>query len=74
MTSGWQGAPDFRRYGRELVSKPAISLRKKSWAGYTVERLYTDVIIPVYTHMMYYVLTYVRAPCVVCVVCLRMAW
>ena len=24
----WQGAPCFRRYGRGLVSKPAISLRK----------------------------------------------
>ena len=33
MTSRWQGAPYFRRYGRELVSKPAISL-KKSWGGY----------------------------------------
>ena len=33
MTSGWQGAPYFRRYGLELVSKPAISL-KKSWGGY----------------------------------------
>ena len=26
ITSGWQGAPYFRIYGRELVSKPAISL------------------------------------------------
>ena len=33
MTSGWQGAPYFSRYGQELVSKPAISL-KKSWGGY----------------------------------------
>ena len=33
MTSGWQGPPYFGRYGRELVSKPAISL-KKSWVGY----------------------------------------
>ena len=33
MTSGWQGAPYFRRYGRGLVSKPAILL-KKSWGGY----------------------------------------
>ena len=33
MTSGWQGAPYFRRYVRELVSKPAISL-KKNWRGY----------------------------------------
>ena len=28
-----RGAPFFRRCGRELVSKPAISL-KKSWRGY----------------------------------------
>ena len=33
MTSGVQGAPRFRRYGRELVSKPAISF-KKCWGGY----------------------------------------
>ena len=33
MTSGWQGAPRFRRYGRELVSEPATSL-KKVWGGY----------------------------------------
>ena len=33
MTSGWQGAPYSRRYGPELVSKPAISL-KKIWGGY----------------------------------------
>ena len=33
MTSGWQGAPYFKRYGWELVSKPAISLQK-SWGGY----------------------------------------
>ena len=32
-TSGRQGASYFRRYGRELVSKPAISL-EKSWGGY----------------------------------------
>ena len=37
MTSRWKGVPYFRRYGRELVSKPAISL-KKSWGG-AVERL-----------------------------------
>ena len=30
---GWQGAPYFRRYGRELVSKQAISLRIR-WGGY----------------------------------------
>ena len=33
MTSGFQGARYFRRYDRELVSKPAISL-KKSWGSY----------------------------------------
>ena len=33
MTSGRQGSPYFRRHGRELVSKPAISV-KKSWVGY----------------------------------------
>ena len=31
--SGWQGALYFRRYGRELVSKPAILLQKR-WRGY----------------------------------------
>ena len=38
MTSGWQGAPHFRRYGRELVSKPAISFFRKI-GGAIVERL-----------------------------------
>ena len=38
MASGWQGASYFRRYGRELVSKPAISL-KKNWGGAIVQRL-----------------------------------
>ena len=33
MTSGWQGAPHFRRYGRELASKPAISINER-WGGY----------------------------------------
>ena len=33
MTSGWRGAPNFRRYGRELVSKSAISL-KRDWGDY----------------------------------------
>ena len=28
----WQGSPYFGRYGRELVSKPAISF-KKYWKG-----------------------------------------
>ena len=32
MTSGWQGAQYFRRYGQELVSKPAISF-KKNWGA-----------------------------------------
>ena len=32
MTSGGQGAPYFKKYGWELVSKPAISL-KKCWGG-----------------------------------------
>ena len=36
MTSGGQGEPFFRRYGRELVSKPAISFLKVG--GATVER------------------------------------
>ena len=30
---GARGTPYFRRYGRELVSKPAISLKKR-WGGY----------------------------------------
>ena len=33
MTSEWQGASYFRRYGRGQVSKPAISSHK-SWGGY----------------------------------------
>ena len=33
MTSGWQGAPYFGTYGRELVSKQAIWL-EKGWEGY----------------------------------------
>ena len=33
VTLGWQGAPYFRRNGRGLVSKPAISLNT-SWGGY----------------------------------------
>ena len=32
MTSGWKGAPYFRNYGREPVSKPAIP-SKKNWGG-----------------------------------------
>ena len=35
---GGPEAPYFRRYGRELVSKPAIPL-KKCWGGGTEERL-----------------------------------
>ena len=38
MTSRWQGAPYSRGYDRELVSKPAISLRIGR-GGATVERL-----------------------------------
>ena len=38
MTSRGQGAPYFRIYGLELVSKPAISL-KKSRGGATAARL-----------------------------------
>ena len=33
MTSGCRGTSHFRRYNRELVLKPPISL-KKSWGGY----------------------------------------
>ena len=33
MASGCRGTPCFGRYDRELVLKPAISL-KKSWGGY----------------------------------------
>ena len=33
ITSRWQGAQFYRWYGRELVSKPAISI-KKTWGGY----------------------------------------
>ena len=32
MTSGWQGAPYFRRFGRGLFSQPAV-LFNKSWGG-----------------------------------------
>ena len=32
MTSRWQGPPYFSRYGRELVSKLAISINKR-WGG-----------------------------------------
>ena len=38
MTSGYRGPPYFRGYNRELVLKPAISL-KKMWGGATVDRL-----------------------------------
>ena len=34
MTSGWQRASYFRKYGRELVSKPAIVLKKRVLGGY----------------------------------------
>ena len=33
MTAGWQGASYNRKYDRELILKPAISL-KKIWGGY----------------------------------------
>ena len=33
MTPGCRGTPDFRRYDRELVLKPSVSL-EKSWGGY----------------------------------------
>ena len=33
MASGWEGTPYCRRCGRELISKPAVSL-KKGWGGY----------------------------------------
>ena len=42
MTSRWQATPYFRRYGRELVSKPAISL-KKSWGGYRRTTLWYEL-------------------------------
>ena len=37
MTSGWHGAPCFRSYGRELVSKSASSF-KTSWGGLSKNR------------------------------------
>ena len=33
MTSGCRGTPCFRRFDRDLVLKPAISLKKR-WGGY----------------------------------------
>ena len=33
MTSGWQRAPYFRRYGHGLVSKPAILLNEEKLGG-----------------------------------------
>ena len=46
MTSGGQRAPIFRRLGRKLLSKPAISL-KKSWGGYrrTTHNIYIHIYI-----------------------------
>ena len=38
-TSGGQGAPFFRRYGPQLVSKPAIRFRYRKVGGATVERV-----------------------------------
>ena len=45
MTSGWQKErriSGHMRHGRELVSKPAISLKKVGWAS--VERIRVSVI------------------------------
>ena len=42
MASVWQGTPYFGRYGRDLVSKPTISLKKR-W-GATVERLQSSAL------------------------------
>ena len=47
-TSGRLGAPYFRRYGRELVSKPAISL-KKSWGGH---RRTTQQLVGIFAHFL----------------------
>ena len=38
MTSGCRGTPYFRKYDRDLVLKPAISLMK-SWGGYRSKTL-----------------------------------
>ena len=40
ITLGWPVAPYFRRYSRDLASKPAILL-KKSWVGYCRTTLIT---------------------------------
>ena len=61
MSSGRQGAPYFRRYGRELVSKPDISL-KKSWGGY---RRTTRELVTILWPSMYVLSFWWR--CVVCV-------
>ena len=50
MTSGWQGEAHSKRYGRELVSKPATSLNDNDAA--TVERLIIMVklvLLPIYS-------------------------
>ena len=39
MTWGCRGALHFRRYDRELVLKPAISLKKRWGGGAAVERV-----------------------------------
>ena len=41
MTSGWQGAPHFRRYGRELVFVTGDFVKRKV-GGATVVRLYAS--------------------------------
>ena len=38
VMSGFQGTPYFSRCGRDMVSKPAISLKKTLW-GTNIERL-----------------------------------
>ena len=41
ITSGWQGAPCLRRYGRELASKPTGDFVKEKGVGWAaVERLW----------------------------------
>ena len=45
MTSGWQGAPYFRRYGRELVSITGGFVKKKlRWSA--AERLWPYCVVP----------------------------
>ena len=54
MTSGWQGKPHFRRYSRELVSKPAVSLSKSRggcsrttlWWYFFFKNIHDDMCVP----------------------------